>query len=165
MIFNWNTAGGTPDFVKTLYQNILDRDPENQAVIDGWTNYLRFHGVAATIGGFFNSDEFKAKNLPQEIIVDKLYYSILRCEGDVEGKNFWLGRLRYGEAIQIIINKFVANPGYSQKVLIGLVPPPACVSLSCFILEYDIYPPSEPYFCGTPLVECRILSRLCIRIS
>jgi hypothetical protein len=39
-----------PDFVKTLYQNILDRDLESQAVIDGWTNHAHSNGIAETMG-------------------------------------------------------------------------------------------------------------------
>jgi hypothetical protein len=48
---------------------ILERDPENQAVIDCWTSYAHFHGIVTTVGGFFISDEFRAKNVPRDVVV------------------------------------------------------------------------------------------------
>jgi Domain of unknown function (DUF4214) len=130
MIFRWNPAGGLPDFVKTLYQNILDHDPESQAVVDHWANHASFNGIAATVSGLFTSTEFKARNLPLETVVDKLYRSILGCEGDAEEKNFWLGRLKNGDAIQIIIYELVSSPGYRQKAQDKIVPPPAFVAFA-----------------------------------
>jgi Domain of unknown function (DUF4214) len=167
MIFHWNSTGGIPDFIKTLYQNILDRDPENQGVIDGWTNHALFHGIAATIGGFFTSDEFKAKNLPQEIVVDKLYRSILGCEGDPEGKNFWLSRFRCGDAIQIVITEFVGSPDYRQKAQNNIVPQPAFAYLLTFLSTQYLTsgPLSELYLHGPPLAEYLISLKRCIKTS
>jgi hypothetical protein len=115
---------GIPRFVTKLYQNILDHDPEDQADIDYWMNHTRFHGIASTISGFFTSDEFMAHNLSQEVIVDKLYGSILGREGEGDGKNYWLCRLRRGDAIQSIVNGFVGSAEYRQKAQDGVVPPP-----------------------------------------
>ena len=86
-IFTWNPADGMPDFIKTLYQNILSRDPlpEDHPNIDHWMNHTRFHGIASTISSFFTSDEFKAKNFPQGVVVDKLYRSILGPKADGMG--------------------------------------------------------------------------------
>jgi uncharacterized protein DUF4214 len=47
-----------PGFVKTLYRNILDRDLEDQASIDYWTNRIHFHGISSTISMLFTSDDF-----------------------------------------------------------------------------------------------------------
>jgi len=69
-IFTWDAASGIRDFVKTLYQNILDRDAESKAAIDFWSKHARFHGIASAIGGFFTSDEFKTKSFPSEVVVD-----------------------------------------------------------------------------------------------
>lgn len=126
MIYHWNSqaGGGMPDFVKTLYQNILDRDPESQAVIDGWTNHAHHHGITETIGGFFNSDEFKAKYFPHEIIVDKLYCSILGCEPEAGGMNYWLGRIENGDVMQTIVNDFIGSAEFQQKVQDNTIPHP-----------------------------------------
>ena len=69
--------------MKTLYQNILSRDPDNEEV-SHWTEFTRFFRIASTIGGIFTTDEFEAKQFPREAIVDKLYRSILsrECRGE-----------------------------------------------------------------------------------
>ena len=112
-----------PGFVKTLYRNILDCDLEDQASIDYWTNHTRFHGIRSTISMLFTSDDFKVKNLPQDAIVDKLYSSILGREGEWDGKNYWLQRLRRGDAMQTIVDDFVGSTEYRQKAQMGAVPP------------------------------------------
>lgn len=104
-----------PSFVKTLYRNILDCDLEDQASIDYWTNHVRFHGISSTISMLFSSDDFRAMNLSSEAIVDKLYSSILGREGEWDGKNYFLRRLRRGDPMQTIVDDFVKNTEYRQK--------------------------------------------------
>ena len=114
------------DFIKTLYQNILSRDPlpGDNPNIDHWMNHTRLHGIASTISGFFTSDEFKAKNFefPQEAIVDKLYRSILGREGRWDGKNYWIDRLRHGDTVQTIVSDCIESVEYRQKAQAGIVP-------------------------------------------
>lgn len=125
----WNPAGGLPDFVKTLYQNVLDHDPESQAIVDHWANYASLNGIAATVGELFTSNEFKAKNLPLEAVVDKLYRSILGREGNAVENNVLLRRLKTKD-IQTIIYEFVSSPEYRQRAQENLVPPPAFVNFA-----------------------------------
>ena len=108
-----------PGFVKTLYRNILDRNLEDQASIDYWTNHIRFHGISSTISMLFTSDNFKIMNLPQEAIVEKLYSSILGREGEWDGNKYWLQRLRRGDAMQAIVDDFVGSSEYRQKAQTG----------------------------------------------
>ena len=114
------------DFIKTLYQNILGRDPlpEDHPNIDHWKNHTRFHGIASTISGFFTSDEFKAKNFmfPQDVVVDKLYRSILGREGGWDGKKYWIDRLRHGDTVQTIVSDCIESVEYRQKAQSGSVP-------------------------------------------
>ena len=114
---------GIPGFVKTLHRNILDRDLEDQASIDYWTNHLRFHGISSTISMLFTSENFKAMNLPPGAVVDKLYISILKREGDWDGKNYFIRRIRRGDAMQAIVNDFVGSTEYRQKAQTGTVTP------------------------------------------
>ncbi|KAJ7302022.1 hypothetical protein DFH08DRAFT_827019 [Mycena albidolilacea] len=62
----------TFDFIITLYQNILDRDPENQAVIYFHSEVAKDRGLRMAVTGFFTSDEYRAKDLStrdcQEVI-------------------------------------------------------------------------------------------------
>lgn len=71
-----------PNFIKTLYQNTLSHDPlPEDDPNDHWMNHTHFHGIASTISRFFTSNKFEAKNFPQEVVVDKLYRSILGHKG------------------------------------------------------------------------------------
>lgn len=47
-----------------------------------------------------------AKNLSQEVIVDKIYRSILGREGEDDEKNYWL---RHGDALIQIVVKGIAG--------------------------------------------------------
>ena len=114
---------GIPDYVKALHRNILDLDLEDQAYIDYWTNHVRFHGISSTISMLFTSDNFKAKNLPPEDIVDKLYTSILERGAEWDGKNYFLRRIERGDAVQTIVDDFVGSIEYRQKAQTGTVPP------------------------------------------
>ena len=107
-----------------MYHNVLSREVRSDDSIDSWTNHARFNGVASTISGFFTCDEFQAKNLPQEVIVDKLYRSILGREGQDDEKSNWHDRLARGDSIQMIINDCVESAEYGEKARAGTVPPP-----------------------------------------
>jgi hypothetical protein len=101
----------------------MSREDESGTGIDYWTNHTRFHGIASTISGFFISDGFQAENLPHEVIVDKLYRSILGREGGCDENLSCLERLGRGDAIQSIIKDFVAGAEYREKEQAGAVPP------------------------------------------
>ena len=124
------------DFINTLYQNILSRDPlpEDHPNLDNWLNHTHFHGIASTISGFFAGDEFKAKNFrfPQEVIVDKLYRSILGREGGWDGKNYWIDRLRHGDTVQTIVSDCIESEEYKQKAQAGIVPS-SCMLVYCLL--------------------------------
>ena len=118
-----------PGFVKTLYREILDCDLEDQVSIVYWTNHVRFHGISSTISMLFTSDDFQDKNFSPEAIVDKLYRSILGREGEWDGKNYFLQRLRRGDAMQTIVGDFVGSTEYRQKAQTGTAVPPHDVSV------------------------------------
>ena len=159
------------DFIKTLYQNILSRDPfpEDHPNIDHWMNHTHFHGIASTISGFFTGDEFKDKNFkfPQEVIVDKLYRSILGREGRWDGKNYWIDRLRHGDTVQTIVSDCIESEEYKQKAQAGIVPPSGMLvycllnSLSTMILTSI----TDLYLHGIQPVVYLILSQHCITMS
>ena len=160
-----------PDFIRTLYQNILSRDPlpDDHPSIDHWMNHTNFHGIASTISGFFASDEFKAKNFehPQEVIVDKLYRSILGREGGWDGKNYWIDRLRQGDTVQTIVSDCMESMEYKQKAQAGVVPPSGMLvhSLSNFLYTMILISITDLYSGGIRLVVYLILSKHCITMS
>ena len=89
----WVRPGGILAFVGTMYWNILDRDAENQAVIDGWAKHTYLHGLAHTFGGFFTSPEYTGRGLPTEVTVDKFYWAVLGRHAEAVEKAHWVERI------------------------------------------------------------------------
>jgi hypothetical protein len=107
-----------------LYQNILCRDPEDQAAIENLTTYTRNNGIPKTINAVFTTNEFKLKNLSQEVVVDKLYRSILGREADGHEKEDMLYKFRRGDSIQKVVNDCVGGAEYRLKVQNNTAPDP-----------------------------------------
>jgi Domain of unknown function (DUF4214) len=110
-------------FIETLYQNILDRDPENQAVIEGWVNTANSVGIAETTSRFFFSPEFISKKVTNKVFVDKLYRCILGREADDQGKQHYLD-LYNGGNTRDIVNDFINSAEYRQNVEDNITPHP-----------------------------------------
>jgi hypothetical protein len=97
-----------------LYQNILNRDPE-EGVRVGWSEQTTYS--ASTIINFFTSEELHSKRLPPEDIVGKLYRSIFGREGRDDEKTEQVVRLtRNGIEISVIIIGLVGSDEYRQRV-------------------------------------------------
>ena len=107
------------DFVKTLYQNILDRDPESQTAIDFWSRHTYDKGLARTIGSFFTSDEYTARCMSVEATVDKFYLAVLDRQAEPEGRTYWIGTIRSGMPLWKVADSFVGSNEYRQKVQAG----------------------------------------------
>ena len=128
VIHQWNPQGGSKDFVKTLYENVLDREPESQGVIDGWAANSDKNGLASTLKGFFNSPEYQGKNHSVEETVEKLYGSILGRQSDAGGKAFWVDQIKSGKmSLDQVIDGFVGSDEYKGDVAAGNKPNPAPV--------------------------------------
>jgi hypothetical protein len=125
MVYLWNPASGMPDFIKTLYLNVLDRHPENQAVVDHWTNKAYSVGLAPTIAGFFESNEYRAKNLSPEDTVGKLYAAILARAPEPDGKAYYVRRLnRQRMSMEDVVRDFLGSAEYRWRVRNGFAPHP-----------------------------------------
>jgi len=116
--------GEIQDFVKTMYQNILDRNPESQTVVDNWTRHTYAHGLAETLRCFFTSDEYRAKSLSTETTVDKFYLSVLGRQAEPGGRAYWIGAIRDGMSLHKVAEGFVGSQEYQQKVQAGTAPHP-----------------------------------------
>ena len=155
-----------PDFVKTLYQNILSRDPDNEGLTH-WTERTRFFPIASTIAGIFTSDEFYAKHFPREVIVDKLYRSILGRECTSDERTDQVVRLRDGVSICTIVNDLVGSDEYGQKVQLGAVPSPDtsvyCIEIYLSITDLGSIFSADPYSNGIQSAEKMIFPEHCIK--
>ena len=119
-IFEWNPSGAD-DFSRTLYQNILSRDPEEGAC-HYWGNNTRAHGVASTINASITSKEFHLKRLSHGDIVEKLYRTILGRGCRDDEKTEQVVRLRNGNATSVIISGLLGSDEYRQRVELGSAP-------------------------------------------
>jgi hypothetical protein len=120
----WDPTGGIPDFIRTLYLNVLDRDPESQEVIDYHTMIAHNRGLAVAIDGFFNSPEYHAKKLSTEVTVKKLYRSILGREPESDGMEYHIQEINQGRSVSDAVHIFVGCPEYTRRVRGGLAPRP-----------------------------------------
>lgn len=116
MITQWNPSGGTPDFIRTLYHNILDRNPESQDVVDFHTKVAYNSGLRNAVLGFFSSVEYRAKSLPTEETVKKLYRSILNREPNGEEVAHHVQEIIRGRSMEEAVRVFVDSPEYNQRV-------------------------------------------------
>ncbi|KAJ7806201.1 hypothetical protein B0H14DRAFT_3768692 [Mycena olivaceomarginata] len=122
MIRQWNPSGDTAGFISTLYHNVLDRDPESQEVIDFHTKSAYNSGLRNTVVGFFNSPEYRAKGIPTEETVKKLYRSILHREPCVTEVDHHAQEITRGRSMEDAVRVFVESPEYSERAGRGLSP-------------------------------------------
>lgn len=110
--------------MRTLYQNILDRDPESQSAIDGWTQCTSSDGLATAIAGIFTSPEYTSRQLSTEASVEKFYLAVLGRLSDEGGKANWIGAVRGGMSLLTVAKGFVGSEEYRRKVQAGEAPHP-----------------------------------------
>jgi len=94
---------------KTLYKNVLDRDTENQEVINHHTKAVCDLRLPTAIAGFFNSPEYHTKNLSINETVKKLYRSILGRELN-PGIRIPIHEISRGRSIDGAVQAFVDSP-------------------------------------------------------
>jgi len=120
----WVRSGGILAFVGKMYWNILDRDAENQAVIDGWTKHTYIHGLAHTFGGFFTGPEYTGRGLPTEVTVDKFYLAVLGRHAETVERAHWVERIGNGTTLWQVAEGFISSPEYRARVQAGKAPDP-----------------------------------------
>ncbi|KAF8805912.1 hypothetical protein BYT27DRAFT_7191823 [Phlegmacium glaucopus] len=120
----WVRSGGISDFIRTLYWNILGRNPENQLAIDNWTRHTYTHGLAHTVGSFFTAEEYTSKGMSTESTVDKLYLAVLGRQVTATGRGDWVERIRNGMSLWQVAEGFVDSAEYRGKVQAGTAPDP-----------------------------------------
>lgn len=106
----WELPAGLVDedrarYVSALVQLFLDRESE-LVELDrlGWK--VDFYGAIALADQLANSDEWAGE------IVDQNYLGVLGRLPDVEGREYWVGRLRSGMRTQDLGSAFYSSPEY-----------------------------------------------------
>lgn len=94
-------------FVNRLYTEALGR-PGEEGGLNYWCDGLMNKGFSPyTVANYFiNSPEFTNKNLSNEEYVKTLYRTFFGREYDMEGLNFWMGRLATGTSKAYVLNFF-----------------------------------------------------------
>lgn len=103
-------------FVTRLYYTLLDREPENDTVVDEWTRKLVNKEVdgAGIAQGFVLSDELNNQKLSHEVFVTRLYETFLGREPDQQGLNNWVNELKNGTSKKYVLAGFVNSPEYEK---------------------------------------------------
>ena len=96
------------EFVKRFYTKLLERDAE-EGGYNYWAEKLADKDLSAKdiVKQFFNSEEFKAKNLSDEDFVKKAYEVIMGREADQSGVEFWTQKLQEGMSRDELIDNFL----------------------------------------------------------
>ncbi len=105
------------EFVKRLYQNVLEREPD-QAGLKDWTDSLvKGQRTGAEVAeGFFLSHEFiekRERGLSNEEYVEILYRTMLDRPADEAGRENWLRSIDCGFSDKFIVNGFVGSQEFT----------------------------------------------------
>lgn len=105
----------TEDFVYRMYTTVLGREPDD-AGFEFWVNKLDSGecGAAEIVSGFFNSNEYNARNKSNEEIVTDCYNAMLGREPDEAGKEFWEERLDVGMSADAVCAGFVDSTEFGK---------------------------------------------------
>ncbi len=82
-------------FILQFYHHILGREP-NEEPLNAWKKYLNRGSVASAVISFFDSQEYKNREVDNEEFINILYQAILGREADSEGFNYWVNELEIG---------------------------------------------------------------------
>lgn len=101
---------GIEGYIERMYQICLDRTPDAEGKAY-WIQQLQSGaetGVHSAYGFVF-SEEFKNKNLCNEVFVEYLYRAFMGREADDDGKNYWIGQLESGKKREEVFNGFALS--------------------------------------------------------
>ncbi len=110
------SAGGVEGFVKRMYEKALGREAE-EGGLKYWTEELKEGRKTAVFVAefFFDSPEFKSKNLSDEEFLKRVYETIMDREPDKEGYEYWLERLKLKDVTRSeVVDMFVDAPEFKE---------------------------------------------------
>ena len=109
------TESNIEDFVKRLYQKVLNRECEQAGLWD-WTNRLlvRDESGAQVAHGFFFSDEYKNKNTDENTYLDTLYSAMFDRAADKGGKAGWVKDFATGFSREFIYRGFAESEEFQN---------------------------------------------------
>lgn len=102
-------------FITRFYKYCLNRDPDAEGLAN-WVKYIKSGGGTgvSTAVGFFNSEEFKKRNVNDTEFVVICYKTFLDREPDPEGLTHWEGYLEKGTTRQYVIKGIGVSQEFSN---------------------------------------------------
>lgn len=102
-------------FITRLYQNILEREPEEEGMAY-WYNALTIgeQSAATVVTKFVFSPEFLDSNITNDEFIDRMYRTILGREAESEGKEYWLDVMRDGGSRKYVLSRFVLSNEFTE---------------------------------------------------
>jgi Tol biopolymer transport system component len=100
------------DFIERLYVNILGR-ASDRAGLAHWVQAIHSSSATKIAFGFFNSEEFRGKNLDNAEFVKILYKTILNRNADSAGLDYWVSELENGLLPEFILYGFFQSTEFS----------------------------------------------------
>lgn len=106
---------GIRQFVERQYTKVLNRAGEKEG-INYWTEEIIYgrHTPEEVGKLFFQSDEFLARKLSDAAYVETLYQTFLGRASDVDGKNYWINKLRSGMDRNTVLEGFSRSPEFAD---------------------------------------------------
>lgn len=102
-------------FVERLYNLVLGRTSDSDGLNDWVDSIISGRNTGAECAwGFFNSPEFRSKNLSDEEYVDILYRAILGREADSAGRGSWLNQLENSVTRDNVLDGFLRSTEFNN---------------------------------------------------
>ncbi len=104
-------------FVVACYRQILNREPDIPG-LNFWCNGLLTgkESGASLVSGFMKSNEFKARNLTPQQVIEHLYLAMLHDPSlDPNGVKYWLGYYNQGLSTDWIVNQICDSTEFKGK--------------------------------------------------
>ncbi len=121
-ITNYNDEEKAKVFVERLYQMVLKRASDRES-LEYWVSEIMENkrDPKEIVKFFFNSDEFKNKNISNKEFVMISYRALLDREPDREGMEYWIGQLENGLDKEKFLDIFLDSKEFETLIKKGFV--------------------------------------------
>ena len=108
-------ADNVEEFVKRLYVNCLNRQPDAKG-LSNWVKALKTNekDAAKVVEGFFFSQEMNNLHLSDSEFVERCYRTLLDRRSDSKGKANWLNKLAKGVSKKEVLKGFIDSQEFTN---------------------------------------------------
>ena len=115
LIYTFTADTSVARFVDRMYDLCLDRRADSSG-LNNWVTglMLKKKTAADIVYGFFNSAEFKKRNLSDEEFVELCYLVMINRSPDSGGLQYWKGILQNGVSRNYVLKGFLGSTEFSN---------------------------------------------------